>query len=292
MNSKNKDETASSEKKITRRQMLRGAGAVTPVPATSVESETGIIKGIVRYPWGTVNNALVKAGDKSAVTDSTGGYEIAELVPGEYLVTAEVPFPGYNMLPKSVELAAGETKTVDIDFDYKKTVVEGHVYDKEGKPVVGATISGVLTARDQASVVTDQEGYFKVDIAKPGAQFVRVNATGHVGETRDFTAPENASTTLEFHLTPATCKLHGIVTDKNGKPLRAEVILSKNEIVVQKTWTDATTGYYEFPVLPGRYDIVASARPDYYPEGWRGEVSADTKADLSLEVVQPIRSAE
>ena len=286
MNSKAEDEAASSEKKITRREMLRGAGIITPVPATPVASDTGTIKGTVRYPWGTVKDALVKAGEKSAVTDNAGGYEITGLAPGEYLVTSEVPFPGYNALPKSVEVAAGETKTVDIDFDFKKTVVEGHVYDKEGKPIVGAIISGVLTGRDPAKAVTDEKGYFKVDTASPGAQFIRVNAPGHMGETKDFTAPEAATTTLEFRLAQATCKVHGIVTDKSGRALRAEVYLSKSGIITQRTWTDTKTGYYEFPALPGTYDILANAT-DYLSEGWRGEVSADTKVDLSLDIAPP-----
>jgi hypothetical protein len=286
MSSKKKDERASREKKVTRRQVLRGAGIITPVPATAVTSGTGTIKGTVRYPWGTVKDALLKAGEKSVVSDNAGGYEITGLAPGTYLVTAEVSFPGYSALPKSVEVAAGETKAVDIDFDFKKTVVEGNVYDKEGKPLVGATISGVLTGRDPAKAVTDEKGYFKVDTASPGAQFIRVNADGHMGETRDFTAPEAATTTLEFRLAQATCKVHGMVADKSGRPLRAEVHLSKSGVITQRTSTDPKTGYYEFPVLPGTYDILANAE-DYLMEGWRGEVSTDTKVDLSLDVIPP-----
>jgi hypothetical protein len=283
---KTEDKAATSQKKITRRQMLRGAGIITSAPATPDASDTGTFRGAVRYPWGTVKDALVKAGEKSTVSDSAGGYEIAGLAPGKYLVTAEAPFPGYNAMPKSVEVAAGETKTVDIDFDFKKTVVEGQVYGKEEKPIVGAVISGVLTGRDPAKAVTDEKGHFTIDTASPGAQFIRVNALGHMGETRDFTAPEAATTTLEFHLAQATCKVHGMVTDKNGQPLRAEVFLSKGGIITQRTWTDAKTGYYEFPVLPSTYDILANAA-DYLSEGWRGEVSADTKVDLSLGIAPP-----
>ena len=49
------------------------------------------------------------------------------------------------------------------------------------------------------------------------------------------------------------------VSDKNGRPLRAEVYLSKSGVITQKTWTETKTGYYEFPVLPGTYDILANA---------------------------------
>jgi hypothetical protein len=289
MNSEVKDEGTRQEKELTRRQVLRGAGIVTPIPPRAVTSDTGTIKGAVRYPWGTVKGALVRVQEKSAITNNAGEYEIVALLPGEYLVTAEVRFPGYEALPRSVEIAAGETKTVDIDFDFKKTVIEGHVYDTEGKPLSGAVISGVLTGRERANAATDERGYFRIDKASPGAQFIRVNAEKHMGETRDFTAPEGAPTTLEFRLEPAALKVHGIVSDKNsGQPLHAEVYLSKSNVITQKTWTDAKTGYYEFPVLPGTYDILVNV-PDYLSEGWRGEVAADTKVDLSMKIA-PIRT--
>jgi len=273
-------------KKITRRQMLKGAGIIGPAPAAELARDKGMISGIVKYPWGIVKNATVTVTGKSTLSDSSGKYELSELEPGVYSVVAEAPFPGYDAPPQRVEIAAGETKAVDIDLDFKKTIVEGHVYDPEGKPIEGATISGLLCGKEMESTATDQKGYFKFDRASPGAQFIRVNAPRHMGETKDFTAPEAATTTLEFRLTPATCKVHGTVSDKNGRPLSAEIFLSKSGIITQKTWTDAKTGYYEFPLLPGTYDILANAT-DYLSEGWRGEISTDTKVDLSLEIAPP-----
>ena len=43
----------------------------------------------------------------------------------------------------------------------------------------------------------------------------------------------------------------------------------------------ADTGYYEFSVLPGTYDIIVSV-PDYQVEIWRGSISADINVDFQL----------
>lgn len=283
MSAKTGNEVAKREK-ISRRQMLQGAGIVSPVPTTYVGSDKGTIRGIVRYPWGIVEDARVRAEEKSVVTDKLGAYEITGLTLGKHIVTAEVPFPGYDASPKSVEVAAGETKTVDIDFDFKKTVVEGHVYDTEGKPIIGAVVSGVLRqGRDPATAVTDEKGFFRIDTASPGNSFIRINARGHVFETRDFVAEEGKSAALEFHLMPAKCRIHGIVTDRSGRPLMGEVFLSisKSGLIVAITSSDGETGYYEFSVMPGTYDVVATA-PEHQSWAWRDFVSLDTKVDFKL----------
>jgi hypothetical protein len=74
---------------------------------------------------------------------------------------------------------------------------------------------------------------------------------------------------------------YGTVSDESGKAIQAEIFLMKSGIVIQKTKSDVSTGDYEFPVLPGIYEInaVASGRT---PTWWHGSVSADTKVDVSL----------
>jgi hypothetical protein len=250
-------------------------------PRPAALAEKGTIRGEIKYPWGTVADATIAAGDRSAVADATGKYDLPAVDAGLYSVSAKAPFPGYEAAPQNVTLAAGETKVVDFYLDFKKSVVEGHVYDADGKPIANATLSGVLCGKDMEAATTDDKGYFRFDRARPGLLFIRVNAQGYMGETRDFTARDDVTTTLEFRLTPATCKVHGTVTDANGKPLRAEVYLSKSDIIVQKTWSKSETGYYEFYVLPGTYDLLANAG-GYQSNGCRRPISADTKVDISL----------
>jgi protocatechuate 3,4-dioxygenase beta subunit len=259
--------------------------ATSTVPA---EPPKGIIRGNVKYPWGTVKDAKVVLGEKTVLSDNTGNYEFTTLNPGSYNIAAQAPFPGYEAPSQTVEVKAGETQVVDFYLDFKKAVVEGHVYGQDGKPINGATLSGVLSGKDMDSVTTDAGGYFRFSKVTPGDRFIRVNAPGFLGEARDFKAAESQPTTLEFRLTPATCKISGTVTDAEGKPLTAEMLLLKGGIVVQKTTSKAETGYYEFPAVPGRYEILPMI-PGYNPKGWSGQVTEDIKADFNL---MPIAETE
>jgi len=82
---------------------------------------------------------------------------------------------------------------------------------------------------------------------------------------------------------PGKCRIHGIVTDRSGQPLMGEVLLSisKSGLIVAITSSDRKTGYYEFSVLSGTYDVVATA-PEHQAWAWSDFVSSDTKVDFKL----------
>jgi hypothetical protein len=251
----------------------------TTVP--EAKEEKGIVRGTITYPWGTVRDATVNAGEISVASDSSGKYEFSSLEPGSYNIEAHAPFPGYEASAQKIEVAAGETKVLDIYLDLEKAVVEGHVYDANGKPVAGATLSGVLYGKDMQTATTDEEGYFRFDKVTPGDRFMRVNVRGYVGETKDFTAKKEGATVIEFRLQPASCRVYGAVRDESGKPVQAEILLMRMGIVIQKTNSDLATGSYEFPVVPGIYEVNAVAS-GYQPRGWHGSISADMKVDFSM----------
>ncbi len=251
-------------------------------PHSAAASKKGIIQGEIKYPWGTVAHATVTVGDKHAISDAAGKYEISILDAGEYTVDVKVPFPGYQITPQRVKLASDETKVVDFYLDFEKTIVSGFVYGAQDKPILGATVSGVMSGKDVETAVTDEKGHFKFDKASPGYQFVRINAPGYMGLTHDFTAKKNEETKLDFHLTPGTCKIFGTVLDENDKPLRSAIILSSGAgAILQKTESNAETGHYELSVLPGTYNLLAKGT-DYRSEGWRGSISTDRKIDFKL----------
>jgi len=247
------------------------------------KKDKGVIRGTIKYPWGTVRDATVTAGEMSVTSDTAGKYEILSVDPGSYSVEARAPFTGYEVTTQKVDIVAGEAKVVDIYLDFEKAVVEGHVYDSSGKPIAGAALSGVLFGKDMQTVTTDENGCFRFDKVTPGDRFIRVNARGYMAETRDFTAKKEGATMVEFRLQPASCRFYGVVTSESGKPMQAEILLMKSGIVVQKTNTDAATGGYEFPVLPGIYEINVMA-PDHQPRGWHGSISAHMKIDFNMEL--------
>jgi len=240
------------------------------------------LRGVVKYPWGVLKGAAVAVGEKSTTSDSAGAYEIGELTPGAYDVTVKPPFPGYAVSPQKVELLAAETKVVDIYLDYEKTVVEGHVYDENGKPITGATLSGVLSGKEIETMTSDEQGHFSFEGVTPGDRFIRVNAPGYMAETRDFMASKDKTTSLEFRLASATCKIHGTVTDQNGKPTKAEVRLRQppSGVILQNSNSNED-GHYEFLLSPGDYQVLATA-PSHEVEPWKGSIQGDTEVNFRL----------
>ena len=270
-----------TKKRMSRRQLFKMVGNVGKGQPVDTQLDKPALVGTVKYPWGTVAGATVSIGGKSIASDKTGKYEITGLGPGSYTLVAKAPFSGYKASPQKIQVKTGETEVADIYLDFNKTVVEGHVRDLSGDPIAGATISGVFCQNDLVSTTTDKEGYFKFDTARPGNQFIRVNAAGYVAETRDFLAKEEETAIVDFHLAFATSKIHGTITDPDKQPLQAEVVLRKSDVIIQKTMSDPRTGNYEFFVVPGTYGLLATS-PEYQTEGWRGEVVKDTKVDLGF----------
>jgi hypothetical protein len=195
----------------------------------------------------------------------------------------KVSFPGYEGPPQNVTVAAGETSVVDIYLDHEKTLLHGYVYGRHGKPIAGATLSGVMCGNDATSTVTDDKRYFKSENARLGYQFVRINAPAYMGETHDFDAKKGDETNLEFHLTAASCRIRGTISDENDHPLSAEITLSSaSGIMLQKARSNSETGYYEFPVQPGVYGLLITA-PEHQTKEWRGQISGDQKVDFKLD---------
>jgi len=272
-----------TKKRISRRQLFKSVSSLGRGQVAEVSKSKPALHGTVKYPWGTVAGATVTVADRSVVSDIAGKYEIADLAPGDYSVTVKAPFPGYEVAPQNATVAEGETNVVDIYLDYEKTLVHGYVYSQDGKPIAGATLSGVMCGNDATTAVTDDKGYFKFENARPGYQFVRINAPAHVGETHDFDAKKGDETKLEFRLTPAGYHLQGTILDENDRPLSAEITLSSAVgIILQKTESNAETGQYEFPVQPGVYGLLVTA-PEHQTKGWRGQISSDQTVDFKLD---------
>jgi hypothetical protein len=255
---------------------------LVPGQKTEAPPRPGNIRGEIKHPWGLVAQATVTVGTRSALSDYEGKFEVQGLEPGDYSIDVRAPFPGYEAPPKKVTVTAGETTVADVYLDFEKADVHGHVYDQDGKPIPGASLSGVIGGREAMTTSTDDEGCFRFENASPGAQYIRVSAPGYMAKTLDFTANKSQPTPLDFNLVKALHKLYGTVSDENGRPVRADIVLSSEaRIVLQKGFSDGETGHYEFPVLPGTYGLLATV-PDYLSEGWRGEVASDKKVNLSL----------
>jgi len=89
---------------------------------------------------------------------------------------------------------------------------------------------------------------------------------------------------------PATWgKIEGTVTsDRPGGPLEAEILIEDGMGMTWTVTTDPDTGFYEYWLNAGAYDVTASA-PDYVPETAQVQITAGqtTTQDFELELDAP-----
>jgi hypothetical protein len=109
--------------------------------------------------------------------------------------------------------------------------------------------------------------------------------SGHVGEVRDFTIEEGQKISLDVSLKKAAHRIHGIVTNEEGKPLETTVRLFENGVISQKWETTKEDGRFEFYVKEGEYSILVQA-PYYEFAAWNELVSEDKKVDFRLVRIQ------
>ena len=233
----------------------------------------------------------------TSTTDLAGTYQFARLQPCTYEVTVTPP-KGWNYKTEKqlFELKPGEVKVANFKIEPKpiETIFTGQVFDSNGLPAKGARVGGVVcsTSLEPVTIVTNSDGRFSFNNVVPGDRFVRVMLSGHVAELRDFSIDEGQTLSLNFNLRKAAHKIHGTITDVQGKPLIAELQLFEGgplrAMVIQKTQTTAENGTFEFHVNAGQYSILAQS-PGHEMGAWEGSISADQKADIQLIEFDPKR---
>jgi len=172
--------------KVEKREEITPAGTEKPEEAKSEEAkkaeelalkeaeakkakELSTVRGKILLGEKPVEGVTVKVGDLSAVTNKEGTYEILGIRPGMHQVSVSRPSDlPYEAPPKTVELTAGSVQIVDFSLT-EATIIQGHVYGADGRPVQGAIVSGVLCGLNVEKRTTDAQGLFHFVHATPGA---------------------------------------------------------------------------------------------------------------------------
>ena len=141
------------------------APAATPAAAATTPAAAAAIHGHIADPTGalipgaTVNitNALGVA-VKSTTSDASGSYSVTGLAPGGYIVQATVE--GFaNFTSPTLQLAAGQTKRVDVSMAIEATEQSVTVTDEEGAPEVstdaGSNASAIVLKGKDLDALSD-----------------------------------------------------------------------------------------------------------------------------------------
>ena len=141
------------------------APAATPAPAAVTPAAASSIHGHIADPTGalipgatvTITNALGVA-VKSTTSDAAGSYSVTGLAPGGYIVQATVE--GFaNFTSPTLQLAAGQTKRVDVSMAIEATEQSVTVTDEEGAPEVstdaGSNASAIVLKGKDLDALSD-----------------------------------------------------------------------------------------------------------------------------------------
>jgi thermitase len=210
-------------------------------------------------------DATVTDGTRTAATDATGKYIIADLPPGSYEVT--VSKEGYESSSSTVDVPSGNSAVVD--FSLNEVIVlgsiTGSVTDAEdGSPIVGTAVTdGARTA------TTDASGEYTIADVPSGSYEVTASKEGYQTSSSTVDVLPGTTAVAEFSLNEIIIpgSITGSVTDaEDGSPIVGATVNDGTRTAI----TDASGKYTLIDVPPGSYEVTASK------EGYESTTSSVT----------------
>jgi hypothetical protein len=206
---------------------------------------------------------------RTTITAGGGRFRLAEVLAGEYGVTA-TSLEGEPARQSKVEVAPGKTAQVLLTLGKGGSVLTGEVQDVGGGPVAGAKAAlrairsfgrpGEETAWFQ--VASDDKGVFKVRLAA-GEYDLGVRAEGYA-PARDYLVLRKEPQSRRYRLNPAA-RLAGRVLDgQTREPVAGASVwlrLDRLESYVDREVTSDGAGQFSFDDLAaGGYVVLARAQ--------------------------------
>ena len=227
----------------------------------------GAVVAAVRRPGRDELPALSRPVPRVATTGGDGRFQIADLLAGEYGVTATAPV-GSPARQNKVAVAPGQTTELTLLLGQGGVLMTGEVTDIGGGGIAGAKAlirsTGIFVRPDDGPVVfqvaADDKGIFRVRLAA-GDYDVTVKADGY-SPARD-RATLTTDQTRRYRLNPAA-RLAGRVLDRQSRDPVAKASvwlrLDRLESYVDRDATTDADGRFQFDDLAaGGYVVLARA---------------------------------
>ena len=277
--------------------------AVTPTPSPSPTPTpaNGIIFGfVIDASTGLpIQNATVSTdiGGYSSTTDADGFYNILEVVPNNYLLTASAT--GYNSSTQSVTVSAGTL--IEAKFSLASSVqptptpsptptgsgiIYGFVYDEDEMPMrsVSMTLTGPNSYSESSK--TDEDGYYSFEGLAAGDYTVRASKSGYQPASENVSLGEGESSEVDFNLEETTSgSIYGFVTDIYGEPIENVRITLKG----LKTRHNAKTasdrdGFFEFTDLDADKYVIKAKKKRYRLAKKTVEIEERESKEIEIEM--------
>jgi hypothetical protein len=215
----------------------------------------------------------------TTTTDVNGDYLLADVLPGEQLIT--LSSVGYATIRRTQPVVGGEAATLDAVLDPPGTI-NGKVTDSDShNPIAGATI-----LYDGGSVTTNGSGNYTIVGVPAGGQALIASADGYESsDVQNTTVPANSSVTANIALTPKPSFIAGEVHDS----LTGELVAGATVSTGSDSATTDSLGRYQIFVPPGTYNLTVS-KSGYLSAVHIGVIvtfGTYTAADLALTPMNP-----
>lgn len=248
------------------------AGTVTANATTTIDfaldPNPGAIAGQVTDAVTTdpIAGAIIKVYSgqilvSTALSDPNGDYQIPNLSPGNYILTASKAT--YQTQAKGATVTAGTTTIIDFALVAPPGAIAGTVTDAvTTNPIVGARVSVFSGQAFIAGALTDVNGNYTIPDLAPGQYTVIASAgTNYQTAAQGATVVGGMTTTVDFALQPNPGKISGTITNEvNGTPIPgASILVLQNFTIIGSTLTDANGNYSINDLAPGNYTVIANA---------------------------------
>ncbi|RYG34526.1 redoxin domain-containing protein [bacterium] len=164
------------------------------------------MSGVTVASNGQLNGETVPGG--ATVTDEKGAFRFEGLFGGTDSFYVWAKKPGFGPVTiQSIRLASGENKALPpMKLMLADGVIEGTVYDTDGKPAKGVNVSSQVT--DVEIAVSDEKGRFRLTGVPRGEHYIVASRTNSF---RDVVQAKTGQSDVVIKLTPEAKPLVGVV---------------------------------------------------------------------------------
>lgn len=196
----------------------------------------------------------------SVLTDTNGNYTISNLTPGQYFVNASAT--NYQSAVQGATVVSNITTTANFALELNPGTISGTVTNAaNGSAIPGASVRLFREQTLIKSTLTDPSGNYSLPGIAPGSYVVVVSASDFRASAVGAQVTPNATTIVNFALTPDPGTIVGTVTDfSTTNPIAgATVAIFSGPTFIDSTLTDSNGNYMIPGLAPGNYIIIADA---------------------------------
>lgn len=192
-------------------------------------------------------------------SDATGRFIFENMLPGEYIISAEKN--GYISGTKSIMVSAGLNTQSEIELTPDDTTTvqdKGKLFGRIINSITEEPIKNVLVATlpSFGSVLTDSSGKYSIEELPVGDYDVTVTKAYFSEKTSAVSILGGKSTESNFSLTPTVGSISGMVLDSLGTPIQYVEIVTDPE--TSSYITNSEGKFIISNVLTGDLAIIAS----------------------------------